>query len=123
VHLLSGIVVNIYKVITGFKTAKLPLERLFSHKKSGMHTKYCFYDKMVIEALRPADIIRLHRPAHKWWGFKYGGAIRVLYNSKVKQYFIQAKGKRELWVAKRDNKLKLVLSFLKEPRNELGFVY
>jgi hypothetical protein len=47
----------------------------------------------------------------------------VPYGGKVKQYFIQAKGKRELWVVKWDDELKLVLSFLKEPRNEQGLLY
>jgi hypothetical protein len=123
VHLPSGIVVNIYEVITGFETAELPLEKLFSRERSGVHTEYCFYDKMVIGSLGPADIIGLRGPAHKWRDFKYGGAIRVPYEGKIKQYFIQAKGKRELWVAKRDDKSKLVSSFSKEPRNEPGFSY
>jgi hypothetical protein len=123
VHFPSGIVVNIYEVITGFETAELPLEKLFSRERSGVHTEYCFYDKMVIGSLGPADIIGLRGPAHKWRDFKYGGAIRVPYEGKIKQYFIQAKGKRELWVAKRDDKSKLVSSFSKEPRNEPGFSY
>lgn len=119
----SGIVVNIYEVITGSETTELPLEKLFSHEKSGVHTEYCFYTKKVIGSLGPADIIGLHGPSHKWRDFKYGGAIRVPYDGKVKQYFIQAKGKRELWVVKQDNESKLVSSFSKEPRNEQGLLY
>lgn len=123
VKLPSGIVVNIYEVITGSETAELPLEKLFSREKSGVHTEYCFYTKKVIGSLGPADIIGLHGPSHKWRDFKYGGAIRVPYGGKVKQYFIQAKGKRELWVVKRDDESKLVSSFSKEPRNEQGLLY
>jgi hypothetical protein len=88
-----------------------------------VHTEYCFYTKKVIGSLGPADIIGLHGPSHKWRDFKYGGAIRVPYGGKVKQYFIQAKGKTELWVVKRDDESKLVSSFSKEPRNEQGLLY
>jgi hypothetical protein len=123
VKLPSGIVVNIYEVITGSETAELPLEKLFSRERSSVHTEYCFYTKKVIGSLGPADIIGLHGPSHKWRDFKYGGAIRVPYDGKVKQYFIQAKGKRELWVVKRDDESKLVSSFSKEPRNEQGLLY
>jgi hypothetical protein len=123
VTLPSGIVINVYEVITGFETAELPLERLFSCEKSGVHTEYCFYEKKVIGSLGPADIIGLQGPAHKWQGFEYGGAIRVPYDGKIKQFFVQAKGKKELWVVKRDDESKLVSSFSKEPRNELGLLY
>jgi hypothetical protein len=88
-----------------------------------VHTEYCFYTKKVIGSLGPADIIGLDGPAHRWRDFKYGGAIRVPYDGKVKEYFIQAKGKRELWVVKWDNDSKLVACFSKEPRNEPGLLY
>ncbi|KAL2801501.1 hypothetical protein BJX63DRAFT_443119 [Aspergillus granulosus] len=58
VHFSSGITLNVYDIINGHETVKLPLEKIFTNTRKGVYSEYCYYKYPVIRELRPSDIIK-----------------------------------------------------------------
>ncbi|KAL2801719.1 hypothetical protein BJX63DRAFT_441951 [Aspergillus granulosus] len=76
VYFPFGITLNIYDVINGHDTLKLPLEKIFTNKRQGVCSEYCYYKYPAIRELQPCDIMkwdpeyRSHPHPHArlgWW--------------------------------------------------------
>ncbi|KAL4924648.1 uncharacterized protein BDV17DRAFT_300918 [Aspergillus undulatus] len=93
VHFSSGITLNIYDVINGHDTVKLPLEKIFTNTRRRVYTEYCFYKYPAIRELQPCDLVkwdpdyRSHpRAPLGWWNgpackgrdIKYGCRLTLL---------------------------------------------
>ncbi|RDH14290.1 hypothetical protein M747DRAFT_319656 [Aspergillus niger ATCC 13496] len=113
VYFSSGITLNIYDIINGDETIKLPLERIFTNKKKGIYTEYCYYKDLSIRELQPSNIIKWD-PSYKttpwarlgWWNgpsskgrdIRMGCKLTLLDGDTETVYIIlPTRLKRKLW--------------------------
>lgn len=54
----SGITLNVYDVINGHETVNLPLEKIFTNTRKGVHSEYCYSQYPAIKELRSSDITK-----------------------------------------------------------------
>ncbi|KAL2828336.1 hypothetical protein BJY01DRAFT_240940 [Aspergillus pseudoustus] len=122
VHFSSGITLNIYNIINGYKTIKLPLERVFTNTREGVYSEYYYYKYPAIRELRLSNITkwdpdyRTHpRAPPGWWNspaskgrdIKKGCRITLLdWNTKMAYVVIPSHPKSKPWakiaLSKRD---------------------
>ncbi|PYH75172.1 uncharacterized protein BO88DRAFT_379127 [Aspergillus vadensis CBS 113365] len=113
VYFSSGITLNIYDIINGDETIKLPLERIFTNKTKGIYTEYCYYKDLSIRELQPSNIIKWdpsyrttpHAPLGWWNGpsskgrdIRMGCKLTLLDGDTETVYIIlPTRLKRKLW--------------------------
>ncbi|KAL2829092.1 hypothetical protein BJY01DRAFT_240747 [Aspergillus pseudoustus] len=74
VHFPSGIILNIYDIMNAQEMVKLPLEKIFTNTRKGVHLEYCYYKYPAIRDLWLSDITKwdldycTHPPVTPgWW--------------------------------------------------------
>lgn len=85
----SGITVNVHDIlVSNSEELFLPLAKLFPRKGKTLELEYCFHQDALFRTLEPPNIIGLNGPARKFKAVKYGCALRLLYQGKIRQYII-----------------------------------
>jgi hypothetical protein len=117
VYFPSGIRVNVSEVMDGVEEPYLPIQRLFSTKNNELQLEYCFYQDTAIKVLVPPNIIGINGPSYRRIDIRYGCALRLSYQGKSRQWFINNRGRRkETWTNKWDDS-GLSSSLTTEPRS------
>lgn len=85
----SGITVNVHDIlVNSSEETLLPLAKLFPKKGRTLELEYCFYQDAFFRKLEPPNIIGLNGPARKFKAVKYGCALRLSCQGRIRQYII-----------------------------------